>query len=182
MFRPKYKTNKFWKRPRNNLRGLGLFWMILGCVAIGASAVTTLATVLMFGVILLIAGVAQTGHAVFNRSLDFSWRFLSGILFSLIGLLLIVDPMGGARSLTLLLSLFFLVGGLLRIAQGALIRRQGRRSIRPHLVAGGLDFILAVLILVGWPATGTWVIGLFVGVELLLGGLFLILSPSQVPG
>lgn len=91
-----------------------------------------------------------------------------------------MDPVGGAIGLTLLLA-FFLLGGLLRIALAITARRQGR-SVGIHLTAGMVNLILAALIIVGWPATGTWMIGLFVGVELMLGGHFLILSPAQITG
>lgn len=179
-FSPRHEGVDSGKPPRNYLRVLGCLWVLLGCVAIGTSVAATLTTVLLFGVILLMAGAAQLGHALFDRSLDFSWRFLSGILYGIVGLLLIIDPVGGAIGLTFLLALFFLLGGLLRIALAASARRQGRRSANLHLAAGMVNLVLAMLILLSWPAAGTWVLGLFVGIELVLGGFFLIISPEHI--
>lgn len=159
------------------LRGLGIFWLVLGVLAIIAAFAATLATVLAFGILLLLAGIAQLAQAFADRETDFGWRLAAGLLYGLVGLMLIVDPVGGAIGLTLLIALLFLFGGLLRLAFAFSIGRQGR-STGLHILGGLLNLVLAILIIGGWPETGAWVIGLFVGIELIFGGLTLLFTPS----
>jgi len=159
------------------LRGLGVFWIILGTLAIIAAFAATLATVLVFGILLLLAGLAQLAQAFADRNVDFGWRLAASLLYGLAGILLIVDPVGGAIGLTLLIALLFLFGGLLRLAFAFSIGRQGRSS-GLYILGGLLNLVLAILIIAGWPETGAWVIGLFVGIELVFGGLILLLTPS----
>lgn len=163
----------------NGLRGIGIFFLVLGIVAIVSAFAATLATVLVFGVILLLAGIAQLAHAFSERHVDFGWRLTGGILYTLVGVLLIADPVGGAIGLTLLLAVLFLVGGALRIGLATSMRRQGRAA--GWQIAGGvINLVLAGLIIAGWPGTASWIIGLFVGIELFFGGLTLVFAPEAV--
>lgn len=167
------------KKTRNRLRGLGLFWSILGGVAIATAFVTTLATMLIFGALLLLAGFAQFAHALSQPSSDRGWQFVTGALYCLVGFLLVIDPVSGAIGLTLLIAILFLIRGVVQLALAAAGRRRGQ-SRSWHLVSGLFSLLLAVFIIAGWPEIGTWVIGLFVGIELLLGGLTLLMTPEAV--
>lgn len=164
---------------RNRLRILGIFWIILGAAAIALAFVATLATMLIFGVVLLLAGVAQLAYAFTQSFSNRGWQITIGVLYFLVGLLLVIDPVSGAVGLTLLLAILFLIRGGLQLALGATLRRRGQPR-GWFLVSGVLSLLLAVFIIAGWPATGTWVIGLFVGIELLLGGIALLMTPEAV--
>ncbi|HMB17230.1 MAG TPA: DUF308 domain-containing protein [Pelovirga sp.] len=167
------------KETRNRLRILGVFWAILGGAAIAAAIVATLTTMLIFGVLLLLAGVAQLAYVFSQPSEDRSWQIATGVLYSLVGFLLIIDPVSGAIGLTLLLAVLFLIRGVMQLALSVTFQRRGQSKIW-YLVSGVLSLLLAVLIIAGWPETGTWVIGLFVGIELLLGGVTLLMTPGAV--
>jgi uncharacterized membrane protein HdeD (DUF308 family) len=69
--------------------------------------------------------------------------------------------------MTLLLACALMVGGLFRII-GSLMYQF------PHwgwtLAGGIINLILGVLIWQQWPATALWVIGLFVGIDLIFTG------------
>jgi len=165
---------------RNRLRFLGLFWAILGGAAIAAAIVATLATMLIFGVLLLLAGVAQLAYVFASQSsADRSWQIGTGVLYFLAGLLLVIDPVSGAIGLTLLIAILFFIRGIMQLALSVTYQRRGQ-SRGWYLVSGVLSLLLAVLIIAGWPETGTWVIGLFVGIELLLGGLTMLITPKAL--
>lgn len=153
--------------------GLGAILVVLGAIAIVAAFAVTLATVLLFGVLLLIAGMFQAVQAFLAvRWKGFFWHLLLGLLYALLGAILIADPVEGAIGLTLLIAIFFIVGGVLRIAIA--LQRRSQAQAGWFLLGGILDLALGLLIGIGWPGTGTWVIGLFLGVELLFGGISLI--------
>ena len=167
------------KLTSNRLRLLGILWIIIGVSAMAAAIVATLATMLIFGVLLLLAGTVQLGYAYIQPASDRSWQIATGILYFLVGLLLVIDPVSGAIGLTLLIAILFFVRGVMQLALSAARQRRGQ-SRGWHLVGGMFSLLLAALIVAGWPETGTWVIGLFVGIELLLGGITMLMTPELV--
>lgn len=167
------------QKQRSRLQWLGVFWSLLGVVAIATSVVATVATMLVFGVLLIMAGIAQFADAVTHSSSDRVWQFVTAVLYSLVGLLLLIDPLEGAIGLTLLIALLFLLRGVIQLATAASGRRWGRTP-GWRIVAGVLNLLLAALIIAAWPEIGSWAIGMFVGIELLLGGLTLLLTPDVV--
>jgi uncharacterized membrane protein HdeD (DUF308 family) len=157
---------------------LGLVCILVGLLAIGAPHVATLKSVAVIGWLLLITGVTEVFHAVMVRNLrGFALHLLSAALYLVVGLFVLEDPDRAAGVLTLLLAASFLVGGLLRI----LFSLVERFPAWPWVVLNGaVDLFLGVLIWRGWPESGLWVIGLFVGIELLLHGWSLVVLALTV--
>jgi len=152
---------------------LGLALVVLGIVALGASVVTTLASVILFGWVLLVGGVMQIVQGFrMRRWGGFLRHLLNGLLGLVVGLLLLGRPAAGALSLTLLMAAFFMVGGLLRIAAVLTVRFPGRGWA---LLGGVVTFVLGLLIWSEWPVSALWVIGTFVGIDLLLEGWALVM-------
>ena len=84
-------------------------------------------------------------------------------------------PVSGAISLTLLLAAFFILDGAASIMY-ALAHRQQLPGQWGWLLAGGLiDLALAALIIVGFPGSAAWAVGLLVGIDLIFGGTSLII-------
>lgn len=154
---------------------LGAVLIVLGVIAVVAAFAATLATVLLFGILLILAGVAQVVNAGAHAGRPGAGLHLTaGILYAVIGGLIVFDPVGGAVSLTLLLATFFLIAGIGRIVLGF-------QAQSPWFTfSGAIDLLLGVLILVGWPETGTWVIGLFVGIEMIFAGISMLLFHAVI--
>jgi uncharacterized membrane protein HdeD (DUF308 family) len=76
--------------------------------------------------------------------------------------------MEAALGLTLLVAAGLLVGGILRIVLSVVERFDGWGWV---LLNGLVSILLGTAIWRQWPLSGLWVIGLFVGIEMLLGGL-----------
>ncbi len=167
------------KKIGNRLMVAGIILVLLGIGAMFAAFSATMATVFLFGVLLFIAGLVQLGHAFSDRSHGFIWRLLVGALYSLVGFWVMIDPVGGAVSLTLLIALFFIGGGILRLTLSYSSRRSGLPA-NWQLTGGLMNMILAFLILAGWPESGTWVIGLFLGIEFLFAGIILLFTAAAV--
>lgn len=144
--------------------------MVLGAAAIATSTVVTVASMVFLGALLLIGGALQIGYTFSVRNWSgFFLSLLAGILYAVVGFLLIAHPTAGALSLTLLLAAFYIVGGIFRIV-GALATRFEHWGWA--LFSGIVTLILGLLIWTGWPATGLWVFGLFIGIDLLVYGWF----------
>jgi len=109
---------------------------------------------------------------------------LDGIFRTAVGILLVVLP-GAAEALTLLLSLYFVVGGTFRRFGSIMLVFP---SWGWSLISGLVSVALGVMLAVQWPAASLWSIGLAVGVDLMLYGWALLmfaaatrkLSPSQM--
>lgn len=148
---------------------LGICLQVLGLIAVGSTLIATLATVVLFGILILAGGIAQiVGAFSVGRWSGFLIHLLLGILYVVTGFLLIDEPLEGAMLLTLLLAAMLIVGGVFRIVASLTIRF-------PHwgwqLLSGLISVLLGVMIYKGFPQTGLVVIGLFVGIELILDGL-----------
>lgn len=92
----------------------------------------------------------------------------------LAGILKLVYPIGGAQTLTLLLTGLFLVEGAVMLVFGLRIKRQLGGS-GWLVLSGAATLILAIMIGAGWPSTGDWIIGLLVGINLLTTGMTFIM-------
>jgi uncharacterized membrane protein HdeD (DUF308 family) len=148
--------------------GLGLISVVVGLLAIGSAFIATLASVVVFGVLLMIAGAAEVIHSIMVRNLrGFAMHLLAAALYLLVGLFMLEDPVRAAAVLTLLLAASFIVGGVLRVIFSLVERFPAWQWV---LLNGVIDLILGVLIWNGWPESGLWVIGLFVGIDLLIHG------------
>jgi uncharacterized membrane protein HdeD (DUF308 family) len=146
----------------------GLVSVIAGFLVISHAFIATQASVVVFGVLLLIAGITEAIHAVMVRNLKgFALHLLAAALYLIVGLFMLEDPGRAAAVLTLLLAAAFLVGGLLRIIFSLVVRFHAWQAV---LVNGVVDLILGVLIWSEWPESSLWVLGLFVGIDLLFHG------------
>lgn len=149
---------------------LGILLTFLGVLAIAASTATTIVSVIFLGSLLVIGGIAQTIYAFWIRKWSgFSLSLLAGILYSVTGIFLIIHPIEAAISLTLLLAAFYIVGGLFRMITSVMTRFN---LWGWALLSGTIKFILGMLIWQGWPETGLWVFGLFIGIDLIFFGWF----------
>jgi uncharacterized membrane protein HdeD (DUF308 family) len=147
---------------------LGLVSVVVGLLAISSTFVATLASVVVFGVLLLVAGVSELIHMVMVRNWSgAALHLLTAALYLLVGLFMLEDPVRAAAVLTLLLAASFIVGGLLRI----IVSLGDRPPAWPWVVLHGvIDLVLAGLILSGWPGSSLWAIGLLLGIDLLFHG------------
>lgn len=152
---------------------LGIVFIGLGIAAIGASTAVTVASIFFLGILLLAAGIIQFGYAFWTRKWSgFFLTLLTGILYAVTGFLLIANPAAGALSLTLLLAAFYMVSGIFRIIGSISMRFE---QWGWSLFSGIVNFVLGLLIWLGWPATGLWVFGLFIGIDLIFYGWFWVL-------
>jgi uncharacterized membrane protein HdeD (DUF308 family) len=151
------------------LMGMGIALMILGVAAIGSSFIATFATVLVFGILMLLGAIFQVVTAIWGRSWrGFFLHLLAGVLYLIAGLFMIENPLEAALNLTFLIAVCLLIGGVLRIGLSVVERFAGWGWV---LLNGVISVVLGVGIWRQWPLSGLWAIGLFVGIEMLFSGL-----------
>lgn len=161
---------------------LGIALIIVGVVAISSAFIATLATVIFFGILLLVGAFFQVVSAFLGRCWrGFFLHLLGGVLYLIVGLFMLANPVEAALALTLLVAAGLLVGGILRIIISVVERFDGWGWV---LLNGIIAVILGAAIWRQWPLSGVWVIGLFVGIEMLFSGLswvMLALAVRSIP-
>ena len=146
--------------------GAGL--VALGIAAIGRAVTATVATMLFFGWMLLLACGIEVAQAILvGHWAGFFHHLLAAILFGVVGGLLVGRPLLSAEALTIVMATFFLIGGLFQ-AIGSIV--VGLPGWGWQLLDGVITFVLGVLVYRQWPVSGLWVIGLFVGIDLIFYG------------
>lgn len=153
-----------WQR----LLWIGAALIVLGCIALFTSVGSTLLTVILLGSFLLAGAIVRLIECFHTPG----WRglfsnLLLAVLYGVSGLYMIVRPGLSALSLTMLIGGFLIVGGILRV----IVAIAGRfQSWGWSALGGALSALLGVLVLRQWPVSGLWVIGTFVGIDLIMHG------------
>jgi uncharacterized membrane protein HdeD (DUF308 family) len=161
----------------------GIVLLILGAIAVGVPPVATVAVELFIGWLILLSGVLGLVMTFQTRgSPGFGWSLLSALLGVVVGVVLLIWPLSGVLSLTVMLTAFLTLEGLASIMYALAHRRESSSRWEMMLVSGIVDLILAGLILAGLPGTAAWAIGLIVGINLLFGGVALIAMALQARG
>lgn len=148
---------------------LGMALIVLGATAISLPLLAALTIEILLGWILVISGLTHVTHAFWERRWrGFMLELLSGILYLVIGLILLAYPLQGVLTLTLLLAIFLIIEGGFKIILAWRLRPLPNWGWA--LVSGLIALLLGVMIWGRWPTTATWVIGLFIGIDLIFGG------------
>lgn len=147
----------------------GALMVFLGAAAIGFSCLATITNAVMwvFGVLLAAGGVTELFSALRGGARHRLLHLLFGVLYLLVGAIIISAPAVAAIKLTLVMSIFMIVSGVFRIVYALGHPGAQRGSL---LFGGVISLMLGVMIYRQWPYSGEWVIGLFLGIELIMTG------------
>jgi uncharacterized membrane protein HdeD (DUF308 family) len=153
----------------------GIILVILGLAAIVVPPIATLAVELLFGWLFLISGIAGLITTFLMRQAPgFWWSLVSAILGTAAGIVLLLWPLSGIVTLTLVLIVFFTIEGVASIMFALEHKAELSGRWGWMLASGIIDLILAVIILAGLPGTAALALGLLVGINMLFGGSALI--------
>lgn len=157
------------KRNWGWLFALGIVFELAGFISLGMVVSVTLASMFLIGAMVLFAAALQLVDVF--KSKDWkavAWHFLIALLYIFAGSLIIYDPFIASTIITAMLAWTLIIIGMARAFMAFSIR-QGQGWIW-LLLAGIASFVLGVMILMQWPASGLWVIGLFISIELIING------------
>ena len=155
---------------------LAVICIIGGFLALMNPFGATIFAVTLAGWVFLIQGVLQVLHAFRIRDWSgFIWSLGLGVLSLIVGIVLVVDPLAGSISLTLLVAVLFLITGIAKTMFALALRPLGGWAW--VLLSGLVSLLLGVLILTNFPASAATILGLLLGVELVSNGvLFLFVA------
>jgi uncharacterized membrane protein HdeD (DUF308 family) len=140
-----------------------------GAVAIVVPAVASVAVAIFIGWMLLVGALFLLVRAF---SVHDAWHVLLRLLLAFVtgaaGLSLLLAPLKGTYTLTVLLVLWFAIAGMLRVATA--IAERGTPGAGWMGANGVLTLLLAILIGAHLPESSDWAIGLLVGIDFLFYG------------
>ena len=153
----------------------GIVLLVLGVIAIVVPPIATIAVEILIGWLLLVSGVVGLIATLRARSAPgFGWSLVSAILGIAAGIVLLGWPLSGALSLTMILTVFLVLEGVVSILYALEHKREISGRWGAMLFSGIVDVVLAGIIFAGLPGTAAWAIGLLVGINLVFGGSALI--------
>ncbi len=158
------------------LLALGLLMLVLGTIGFYLSTFITLTTVLIFGAFYLAAGVLQFIQGIKADETRWSGRLLHfsvAIIYIMVGVLIFVDPIAASLGITLAVAALFVFMGAMRISHALTARKKQWKWVVPF-TAGVIDLLLGIIIFANWPASGLWVLGLLVSIEMIMNGWYLV--------
>ena len=148
---------------------LGVVYLIAGFIALGSVVMATVASVFVVGVMMIVAGVAEIINAFQCKGWGkfLIWALL-GVLYIVAGFITFENPLFAAVILTLLLGAALVASGLVRIFLAFSMKRES-----PWiwvLLSSLITLVLGVLILARWPVSSVYVLGIFLGIDLVMAG------------
>ena len=163
---------------------MGIALVVLGSIAIGWAclATITIAATWIFGFLLLGAGIGEIIHSfTVGKWSGTLVHLLIGLLYGVVGFMMINDPADSAITLTKIIAIFMVIGGLFRVVASLSHRFPGWQWV---LLNGGITLMLGVLIYKNLPESGLWFIGLYLGIDMILNGwswIALAIALKQLP-
>ena len=148
----------------------GILMLICGILAITMPFASSVGIVLVLAWLILLAGVCHLIFAFQSHSIGgFLWKVLLAIIYAFAGIYMLMHPLLGVISLTLLLAIFFVIEGVVEIVLYFNIR--GAANAGWVLFDAIVTLILGFLIWRRWPSSSVWVIGTLVGISLIFSGI-----------
>jgi uncharacterized membrane protein HdeD (DUF308 family) len=147
---------------------LGALLIVLGIFASSYAYYTTVASVMVFGWVLVLAGVTLSVLSVMSGKWSgFLLALAAGILSLIAGIMVLRAPLSGAATLTLLIAMFFGVTGIFRAVSSIVMQFPNWGW---SLLSGIVSIVLAGLLVGNWPQVSLWFLGLYVGIDLIVHG------------
>lgn len=148
---------------------LGAVLVILGVIAIWHATAATMLSVRILGALLLLSGISVLFFAFSFAGFwtEFFVHVLWAVLIVIVGMMLITRPAIGAVAITTLLSIYFIVSGILGVSFALSAHVD---NLWLYLLEGAVSVVIGMLLWTGRPFSSMWAIGTLVGIDLVLRG------------
>lgn len=145
----------------------GLLFIFLGVYMLSAPLRSYAALSLLFGILVLIAGVVELIHAFSNRHTNsWWWHLLVGVIDLVLGIILVSNLTVSMSVLPFVLGAWFLVRGVSLLTFATAVQRSF------WVIAGGILTILFALLVMFNPAFGAITIVIWTAIAFIIAGIF----------
>lgn len=154
----------------------GIVSLIVGVLALLWPVPATFAATAVIGVLFFVSGAFSVAAGLFGRgSAGRGHAVLFGIVSVIVGAIMLLEPITGAWSLTLLVAVWLGVRGVMEVYWGVKHRR--RRALL--ITLGVVNLLLALFILATVPFSALTLPGYILGISFLFGGITSIVAASD---
>ncbi len=148
----------------------GALLIVLGLMAVGSPLLAAVALNVVVAWLIVLAGFAHLMLAFRAHGAgSMIWKLLVGVAYVAFGVYLIMRPLLGVASLTLVLATLFLLEGILDIV--LYVKMRPLHGSSWMLLDGIVTLLLGLMIYMQWPTSSGWAIGTLVGVSLIFSGV-----------
>jgi uncharacterized membrane protein HdeD (DUF308 family) len=163
---------------------LSVLMIVAGILAVIVPPASGIAVTILVGWLMAFSGAAHMVYAwrAYSGSGLF-WETILGILCIAGGSYILLHPLAGLASLTIVLAAYLLLKSILEFILSFQLRPLSGSGWL--LVDGIVTLILAIMIWRTWPASTMWVVGTLVGISMLFSGvtrLMISLATRRVAG
>ena len=149
---------------------LSVLMIAAGVLAICVPVIAGVTVTAIVGWLLVFSGLLHLAFAwQAGREGAVLWELLLGIVYGAIGFYLLASPVAGLASLTLAISIYLLIEGVLEFVLSFQLRPAPGSGWL--LVDGIITLVLAVMIWSTWPSSALWVVGTLVGISMFFSGI-----------
>lgn len=149
----------------------GIVTILAGWLMLSNLFIASVVTVLFVGVAAVIGGISEIVYAFHSRrQKGFPWMMLWGALSVIAGVLICLNPVVGTVTLTMVIAAYLVVGGIGKLLAASRIKMVGRGWL---IFNGLVNLALAFVLFAGWPGTGLFAPGLFVGIDFIMYGVWI---------
>lgn len=157
------------QRNLGGILGLGILFIILGTIGLGTVVGLTIAGVLFLSILLFIAGISQIIDVFKSREWEGAlWHLIIAVLYLIAGGIIAYDPFLASTAITALIAWVLIIIGTARLIMAFSLRHATGWGW--FVLSGIAAIVLGVLIIMQWPVSGLWVIGMLIAVELIISG------------
>ena len=151
----------------------GVLSLLGGIVAIVLPNIASVATAIFVGWLLVFASALYIVDAFSTRDFTrIALRVLMAAISFIAGLYLLVAPLDGAFTLTVVLVMWFFAIGIARIVMG--VADRDTPGAGWSVLSGALALALGLMIALELPDSADWAVGLIVGIDLVFTGAMLL--------
>ncbi len=166
------------KRAAGLYTGVGILMILLGAFAVLIPNVASWGMTVLIGWILIIGSAflfawSFTAPGALNVIARVAWSLLTLAA----GLFLLINPDKGAKALTIILIIYFLAAGAVKLATA--FAQRGIPGAGWLGLNGALSLVIGLIFWVDYPSSADWAIGLLVGIDLIFSGWTLILLSQE---
>ncbi|NJE76772.1 HdeD family acid-resistance protein [Thermococcus sp. ES12] len=152
------------------LLGLGVIFITLGFAGLLLLPLLSITSVAVFGAFMLVGGALQMGQGIFKAR---EWKsrtlhILMGLIYVIGGIATLENPVLATTVLTLVLGFSLITIGAIRIAVALQNKEVNQWALMT--LSGVLSIFLGSMIVLQWPWSSLWAIGLFVSLDLIMSG------------
>jgi uncharacterized membrane protein HdeD (DUF308 family) len=158
----------------------GVALSALGILALAYAVHTTLISIIVLGSLLIAGGIVvilDSYISWWGKWSGFFVHLLTGLVYVIVGAMIIKGPVIASLSITLLLAIFYMALGVFRLIYSFSVElpRPGLRIFN-----GIITLLIGILIFKAWPESGLYIIGLFIGIDLLFYGIVCVMAAFAV--